>query len=247
MLKTYARRRGRRTLQQELQEERRLGYRLRLVNEPAGFINGLMLADMTKTFHKAGIDCGGLNYFTLGDIKHNLSSRFTAGSNFYQAWLGGYLIDCDHSLWTIEEDVALSKADQERWLWHFGDPSPVMTFQELQLLGDITVSGYKAKLCYWSGNTHSDVGPRNQRLYTKLIMEGMAAIINSLNPGLRLTGSQFIPPKSKTEYPAVRIHGYHATVEMEHNRTMVMYVCATDKINGTKLKKYFSNLKIEKL
>jgi len=247
MLKAYARLRGRHTLEAELQEERRLGYRLKLIGKPNGFIDGLMLADMTKTFRKAGINCAGLNYFTLGEVTNDLSERFDTSSRFYQAWLGGYLIDCDHRSWTIDDDVALSKADQERWLWHFGDPNPKMAFHKPQILEDIVISGYTAKLCYWSGDTHSDVGPHNHRLYTRLLMEGMAEMMNSLKPSLRLTGSNFLPRRSENSYPEMRIHGYHAIAELDNNRTMVMYVCATDKVSSTELKRYFSNLEIEKI
>jgi hypothetical protein len=79
----------------ELKEQIRLGYRLSLNGKPEGFINGLMIADMSNTWRKAGINCKGLNYFTLGELRDGLSTRFIPDHDFYQAWLGGYLIDCD--------------------------------------------------------------------------------------------------------------------------------------------------------
>lgn len=92
MLRLLAKIVGPRVLRQELDEQSRIGYKLSLKAKPKGWVGAFMLADMTKTWRKAGLRCSGLNYFTLGDIKNGLSTRFQKDNRMYQAWLGGYIV-----------------------------------------------------------------------------------------------------------------------------------------------------------
>ena len=109
--------------------EKKLGYRVSF-NLPKGWINGLMTFDMTSVWKKYGIDAKGINYFSIGHIKNNLSTRFVPNSKYYQAWLGGYLVKFSGKRnWDIKEHFKLAKADQLNWLKLYGDPEPLAKVQ----------------------------------------------------------------------------------------------------------------------
>ena len=159
-----------------------IGYELILNNIPDGWINGIVLMDMTSTWRKAGIEARGLNYFTVGAIKDGLSSRYDPASPYYQAWFGGYIVRFDQERdWTPQEHVLLGIADQEKWLRYYGDPNPAMKFTTDNQGETVTLGKYKTKIYFWSGITHSDVGDKSNWLL-KPTMQAMANIMNKSNP-----------------------------------------------------------------
>ncbi len=215
-------------LTRELRLQSELGYKFELTGHPAGWIDGFMLADMTKTWHAAGLAARGLNYFTLGAIEHGLSSRFIPESPYYQAWLGGYLVELESDeTWSDQDYFRLPEADQNKWLWHFGDPSAAMRFDPRAATENLPGYGHPAKLIQWHGTTHSDVGARSRRVYARAVMAGMAAMMHQLNPHLTLHGAHFIPPSDshRPSYTSLPLNGYLAIHDLAPRLKAIFYVC----------------------
>jgi|GEM_PF-796674 len=221
-----------RLLRRSQSRETALGYRLTLKNSPPGWINTLMLADMTKTFRTAGLPCSGLNYFTLGEVKVGLSKRFDPDDPHYQAWLGGYLVQFDEPAgWSDRAYFKLPEADQIKWLRHFGDPAPEMKFEHIGDPEPIENNGFTGRALLWTGATHADLGPGNRSFHTRTYMEGMAQIMNQTHPGLGLKGKNFVPgPRNEAAYEPVRLAGYLAIFELEPKIAAVLYVCGTSEL-----------------
>lgn len=222
-------------LKGQLREQKRLSYRLTLKDKPKGWINAFMIADMTKTWRATGLKCGGLNYFTLGDIKNGVSTRFQKDDPMYQAWLGGYIVECDNDKpWNVNDYCKLPEADQNKWLWHFGDETAAMHFGTPKFEKDIENNGFKGKLYSWTGSTHSDVGDKSTRLYTRGLMDGMAAIMNKIQPGLYLRGKNFVPRLSNGQqsYEETEIKGYFGIFEIAPKLKVVLYVCDSTTVGG---------------
>ncbi len=216
---------------QALRRQKALGYRLSLKDSPPGWIDTLMLADMTKTFRAASLPVSGLNYFTLGSVEYGHSARFNPDNPHYQAWLGGYLVHFDQKPdWTPQDYFKLPEADQIKWLHHFGDPNPVMQFEHIGDPELIKNGDFTGRLHLWTGTTHADIGPGNRSFHTRTYMEGMAHVMNQTHPGLGLKGKNFIPGPSDAAYEPLKLAGYLAIFELEPNLAAVLYVCGTGEL-----------------
>jgi hypothetical protein len=116
MLSLLAKLLATRVLRNELRLQATIGYKLRFGDLPDEWLNGYMLADMTKTWHAYGLPIKGLNYFTLGTIKDGLSTRYMPNKPLYQAWLGGYIFTSEKPLdWNPQDYLKLCEADQKKW------------------------------------------------------------------------------------------------------------------------------------
>ncbi len=237
MLKLLAQVVGPKVLKRELVVQDRIGYKLSLKDSPKGWIKALMISNMTKTWQAANLRCNGLNYYTMGEIKNGLSTRFQKDSPMYQAWLGGYIVEYDSDKKRgIKEYCKLPEADQNKWLWHFGDRSAAMQFNAPVFVRSIKNNEIEGRLYSWTGTTHSDVGSKSSSLYTRGLMDGMAAILSKINPNLSLKGSFFVPKLNKgvPSYEPTELKGYFGVFELSPKLTIVLYVCGTDGFGGLK-------------
>ncbi|MES2630824.1 MAG: hypothetical protein V4611_02615 [Patescibacteria group bacterium] len=213
-------------LSNELKLQKKVGYRLVFKNLPDDWIDGYALVDMTLTWHSYGLPIKGLNYFTVGSLKNGLSSRFLTNDDLYQAWLGGYIFQSKKPLyWHSDDYLKLAEADQEGWLRHYGNTTPDMDFGNLTKIDDMVLSGKKAQLFEWVGITQSDVGNANHSLILKVMSDGMAYMMNTLTPGLKLKGKNFIPKTTQTTYQELAISGYMILVNINSRTKAVLYVC----------------------
>jgi hypothetical protein len=213
-------------LSNELKLQKRIGYKLIFKSLPEDWIDGYALVDMTLTWHSYGLPIRGLNYFTVGSLKNGLSSRFLADNNLYQAWLGGYVFQSKKRLyWHSDDYLKLAEADQEGWLKHYGNVAPNMDFGSLTKTDDMLVGGKKAQLFEWVGVTQSDVGAHDHSLVLKVMSDGMAYMMNTLTPGLKLKGKNFLPRFTQTAYQEIAISGYMILVNISPKTKAVLYVC----------------------
>ncbi len=227
-----------------LAKEKSLGYKLNFIDIDNGWINGTMLVDMTRTWTKAGIKAMGTNYFTMGAVRNGLSTRYDPKSEYYQAWLGGYLVSFkENREWTIEDHFNLAVADQKKWLWYYSDPSPKMVFHKPISEEIVKIGDYNAKLYYWVGDSHSDIGNNYNHWHVSSVMQAMAHIMNRRSKVLKLKGSNFVPNwsnyKSVNPYENITYSGYVAIVDITSNLKAVLYAAGTQ---GNKQKKYLKNL-----
>jgi hypothetical protein len=222
-------------LNKALKHQKQIGYKLVFKDLPPEWINGFMLVDMTKTWQKFGLPISGLNYFTLGAIENGTSTRLQSNKQLYQAWLGGYIFTSTQvNDWEPKDFIKLCEADQKKWLSYYGDPSPKMEFDTPVKVKDILINNIPGQLYRWLGTTHSDVGKRSSKFYNRAVMDGMAYIMNRLNPNLMLKGSNFIPSK-KDSYEEVCISGYIAVMGINPKTKALLYVCVEEG-NAQKIK-----------
>jgi hypothetical protein len=233
--------------------EKDLGYRVELKNLPSDWIDGEMVFNMTPVWKKYGIDATGVNYFTVGGLKKDLSSRFDYQSPYYQSWLGGYIVKFKESrTWTIQDHFNLGEADQKNWLDLYGDPQPEGNIPRdgLKHMGQVIISGYKGQLYEGGGWSHSDVGEHARGFLLSAMMSACANIFNFSNSTLALSGKNFLPnwncDSSLNSYHNVRLLGYIAILELDEKHKAVLYANATqftDKHN--KRYDYFGKLRPE--
>jgi len=227
MIKTLTKYIARFVLDSELAAQKKLGYKLEFDHLPPDWINGYAMVDMTLIWHTYGLPLSGLNYFTVGALKDGMTSRYAEESDLYQAWLGGYIFKSKKPLhWHSDGYLKLAEADQKGWLHRFGDAKPEMDFGKLTKVEDMTVSGKKAALYSWAGVTRSDVGTSSHALLTRVMMDGMADMMNTLTPGLTLNGENFIPDQAeRAAFEELLISGYMILVNIDSKRKAVLYVC----------------------
>ena len=182
---------------------------------------------MTFTWHKYGLPISGLNYFTVGALDKGVTTRYSQTDDLYQSWLGGYVFQSKKPLhWHNDGYLKLAEADQRGWLRRFGAKSPEMNFGKLTDKEDLHIAGKKAVLYSWRGITRSDVGVSSHAILTKVMMDGMADMMNSLTPGLAVKGTNFIPPGSiRAPYEELLISGYMILVSIDSKTKAVLYVC----------------------
>lgn len=227
MLKDLTQLIARIVLNNELATQKRAGYKLTFNNLPKEWIQGNAMVDMTFTWHQYGLPISGLNYFTVGALQDGTTSRYSETNDLYQAWLGGYIFTSKKPLhWHDDGYIRLAEADQKGWLRRFGAKSPEMNFGKLTDKESLTVSGKKAALYSWRGITHSDVGVSTQGILTTLMMDGMADMMNVMNPGLSLKGENFIPPApDRAPFEELLISGYMVLVNIDSKTKAVLYAC----------------------
>jgi len=214
-----------------LNKEKEIGYRLKLNKLSPNWIDGQMVFDMTRTWHRAGIKAKGVNYFTIGAIKSNCSSRFDYQSPYYQAWFGGYIVKFSQlRKWAIKDHFNLGIADQEGWLKLYGDPKPYaeVNYSSFKKLSPISIGKYKAQLFEGSIYSHTDVGRRKKSILFPLYMAGFAQTFNKSNPNLQLKAKHLLPQEWSTRIPVrsfqkIELRGYVAVVHVAEYIKALIY------------------------
>lgn len=207
--------------------QKKVGYVLEFRDLPKDWLNGYAMVDLTFTWRAYGLPVRGLNYFTVGAIDDGRTSRYDIHDDLYQAWLGGYVFQSKKPLtWHNERYVRLAEADQKGWLKRFGDDHPKMEFAKPKMVKELQVEGHPAYMYSWEGVTRSDVGATSHSLLTKVMMDGMAEMMNALTPGLSVKGENFIPPTpARTPNEELLISGYTIIIHIDSRTKAVLYVC----------------------
>jgi hypothetical protein len=246
--------------------EKRIGYHVEFTHIPDTWINSWMTFDMKKSWAKHGIHARGVNYFTMGSLKSDISSRFIHTEKQYQSWLGGYLVQFEEEKdFTLQDHLNLAIADQKNWLEDFGDPDPFikMPHESAAKEEDVQWGNYRGKLYEFRGGiSHSDEGNKTSNLHNRIIMNLMAAMFNHRNTGLKLRGRNFIFD-DKTgfydNYETVTLRGYIAIIDLDPATKLVLYGNGTAILNkdGSEVDyfplirkdilKAFRSVKIEKI
>lgn len=230
--------------------EKKLGYKLVLPKDK-NWIDGTMIYDMTPVWKKHGINAGGINYFTIGVIKDNISTRYNYLSPYYQAWLGGYLVRFSEDReWNADDHFNLGSADQKNWLEMYGDHNPYVKLGKTKFIKNIQLGKYKGKLYEGSGLSDTDVGGEKKSLILPILLSGFANILTISNPKLQLNYKNFIPNIKNNQlehFQKISLKGYVLIVELKNRIKAVFYVNGSIfRDNFGKKYDYFENLK-EKL
>jgi len=220
--------------------EHRLGYKLELNQDGNKWIDGTMIFNMTPVWRRYEIEATGVNYYTIGSVVNGVSTRFDSNSPYYQAWLGGYLVNFPTPKgWTIEEHYQLGEADQKTWLKLYGVKNPVIKpdFKRITNLGKLSVSGYKGVLYQVYLGSNTDVGDKANRLYLTALWAGGVYFFKKSNPHLQLNYSNFIPKWNREQrlnpYQIITLEGYVAIFEIDDKTKAILYAngCSfTDKL-----------------
>ena len=217
--------------QNGLEKEKIIGYKLALNKLGPGWINGQMVFDMTGIWRAAGIEAQGVNYFTIGAVENNHSSRFDYRSPYYQAWLGGYLVKFAQSrTWQINDHFKLGEADQKAWLAQYGDPKPqaAVNYQKIIEHKPIIIDKFRAKLYEGSIGSHTDVGKGRRPLLFPLYMTGFAQTFNKSKLGLKLKARNLTPENYRESLPIssfqpIELHGFVAIAAITKYIKAVVY------------------------
>ena len=185
------------------------------------------MVDLTFTWRAYGLPVRGLNYYTVGAIQDGVTTRYKEDSDLYQSWLGGYVFQSKKPItWHAKRYVKLAEADQKGWLERFGAPDPKMDFGTITEIEKLEVGGFPARLFSWNGVSKSDVGTSSHSIVTKVMMDGMAVMMNAMTPGLHVKGENFIPSAAKrTPYEELMLSGYTIIVNINSHTKAVLYVC----------------------
>ena len=109
------------------------------------------------------IKADGVNYFMFAAPRTLLSTyseRSNPRSQYYQAWVGGYVIKRrDGSVPTDLQSWAwqVTTLDQRSWLSTMGDPRPLAESGSATSAGDIVVDGHRRPLWHGIMRSHSDL------------------------------------------------------------------------------------------
>lgn len=216
-----------------LLREKQVGYTLQFPDLSPNWIPKVMLVDMSFTWKKHGLDAIGCNYFSIGKITDGISERYDPNSDYYQAWVGGYLAKFKKTTdWDINKHFKLAKADQTQWLCTFGCPNPDvrLDIEHKQDLGSTTIGGYPALLFQGGIWSNSDVGDRKGNLLARTKKHFFASIYNEQQPNLNLINSELVPvwqkhpAKEKVDpYALIRLEGYIAIVDISPSVKAVLY------------------------
>jgi len=158
---------------QALNRLNRLGLHLLFTHIPPGWIPGPHPADLTPAWQMAGLPVEGVGYSTLGTIGEGAqtSNRFWPTSPYYQAWLGGYLIQIlDGFGWSAENGMEIEPllqaalVDQRAWLSNYGCREPQISIQpgSFRVIEETTHQDYPAWLVQGTLQSQSDVGAGNR-------------------------------------------------------------------------------------
>lgn len=212
--------------------EKSVGYQINLTNSLNDhWINSYMLFDMTSVWKNFGIDAVGVNYFTMGHLKNNISSRFVVESPYYQSWFGTYLVRFNEERdWSINDHFRLAEADQKEWLKMYGDQNPIakIDFESAMKVKTLKISGYNADLYKGDIRSHSDVGKGGRKLMFPFLTAAFAHHMNRSNPVLHLRAKHFSPKwhrdsPSTLPFQDVLLRGYIAIVTITKTTKAVIY------------------------
>ena len=213
-----------------VRNEKRLGYKIELNCSNNGWVNGAMLANMTRTWQNYGLNVKGNGYFTIGKITNGVSSRFDHISPYYQAWFGGYMVEFEHDkAWTLEDHYKLALADQKSWLRTYCDPNPhaEVDFSTETHLGKINIEGLSGQLYTGCIESHTDVGKRNDGWMYQQFMNGFAYIYNMCKLAPQLKGENLMPTwtiESPLEsFQPITLQGYVALLDVSPMHKAVLY------------------------
>lgn len=210
--------------------EKDIGYSLKFNALSPNWINSQMIFDMTGVWRNFGIDARGINYFTVGQIENNISTRFSPQSPYYQSWFGGYLVQfSENRQWSIDDHFSLAIADQKQWLSLYKDPQPfakVMN-ESVKKLQSIKINGKTANLYQGIIQSHTDVGKRKRSLTFPIITHAFAHHLVRQNQSVKAEGKNFIPKWDKTSpiesFQQIDLEGYIAIIELGEFIKVVLY------------------------
>ncbi len=206
--------------------EKKIGYKLIFPYIPDLYIQGWISWDETRTWRKYGLNLEkGANYWTIGKIIDNDSSRYDRRDPEYESWLGGYVVKlAPGEKWSMEDHLKLAIADQNSWLKTLGDPKPMTTIENWKFtdIGTIQNGSHIGTLYEGGCTTHSDVGNRYDAKL-RFVSICIAALFNACNPSLRLKGKMMRPLKSVNSYETLNLDGYVALFAIEERVKVVLY------------------------
>jgi len=207
--------------------EREIGYKLVLRNIPKLYINGWVSCDMTETWQKFGLNVKkGADYFTIGKLIGDESSRFESDTIEYQSWFGGYTVKLSPGeVWSPKDHFNLAVADQNSWLQWYGDPKPFTTTEGWKLTeaGKINIGPYSGRIYDFGCTTLSDVGKGYKTIKLRAACAWMAALFNISNPKLKLRGKELRPKTYRKSYEKLQLHGYIAIFDLPGDAKVVLY------------------------
>lgn len=219
--------------------EKALGYRLELHANADTWVNGEMLFDMTSVWKRFGQDAIGVNYFTIGKVENGVSSRFNPQSDYFQAWLGGYIVTFTNpKKWNVNDHFNLGISDQKNWLSLYGDPNPYIEFEldKIQELGKININNYHGMLYKGGGWSNTDVGNGRKAIPFYFVMAAFSRVFKQSNPDLQLNTNNLIPQWKKDfvlkPYQKVRADGYIAIIEITEKTKVILYVNGVNFIDS---------------
>jgi hypothetical protein len=167
----------------------RLRLRLHFSRIPAGWTPCPHPIDLTGAWTEAGLGATGVGYSTIGWLNDGgrTSTRFWPTSPFYQAWLGGYLIQGPphfgmngQGALDLEGLLQPVVIDQRNWLKNYGCPTPRTALKpgSFHVVEETQHQDFPAWLVEGVILSNSDVGAGNhsiQRYYFYRLNELMFA------------------------------------------------------------------------
>lgn len=230
------------------QKEKRLGYRLDFSHLNKEWLATNVVYEMDAIWKAQGLDAIGTNYFTIGSLKNNKSTRFDSDSPYFQSWIGGYIVKFSQKKkWTINDHFKLGVADQINWLKTYDDKNPKVYVVEdkTEEIGDIIIDGFNGTL--YRGNIMSDTDISNTTVsfINKGFIAGLVYYMNQDNKQLNITIDALLPKaiKSLDPFQNIELRGYIAILDLPENTKVVLYTNAanfTEK-NGT-IKNNFNSI-----
>lgn len=218
---------------------KRLGIYLDFGQIPKGWVQAIHPADLSSTWHKMGLPIEGVGYSTIGAIKNGqISTRFIPDSNYYQAWLGGYLIH-PQTTFGIDKDgepvfsqfAQVAVADQIYWLRNYGCTQPQVTVipDSIRLIHKLQHQDYRAWWIEAEILSNSDIGDRNRYpngYFLYAIYEKMFERFGNIKLPLHST----LPPRtSLPPYHSLNLKGNFEIVSIpEYQIWIILYGCGAD-------------------
>lgn len=206
--------------------EKNLGYKLDFLSLDPHWIESLVLYDMSRLWQRARLRARGLNYFTFGRVQHGVSTRFEPASPYYQAWLGGYLVQFETTAAPSLSDCwKLGEVDQDGWLALYGDPQPKTKAHphSFKPLKDSSWGRYPGTLYQWEAESRADVTAAAPNFIAKQMITGLAHFFNFHRP-LKMRVAHFLnrPEAAEVVSPhhPLTLKGYAAIVEVNPGRNL---------------------------
>lgn len=157
---------------QALKRLDQLGLHLHFSRIPPGWIAAIQLHDWSDTWQAAGLGWQGVGYSTIGTLVEGTrtASRFWPTSPYYQARLGGYLIEAEQAPPTGQgsppaADLVFQPLmlEQLAWLRNYGCPNPQASLTQAHpSVSETTHQDYPAWIFEGTMITQSDVGAHNR-------------------------------------------------------------------------------------
>jgi len=141
-------------------QEKADGVMITFANRPAVWI-APMKNEMDEIW--APIHANGVNYYTFAGPRNWMSTyseRSNPSSPYYQAWVGGYVIQLKDG--TVPDDLQtlgwqVTALDQRSWLEAMGDAKPLAESSMATRAGNIAIDGHELPLWHGIMKSHSDL------------------------------------------------------------------------------------------